>query len=139
MLRTRLPLTLVAIVLALTLSASCFGQSQGSAFFDAGAQDLSVTGEQMAQYVVYRFDTGSAGRSFTLPGASDIIAQIGSPTVGQIFIVAVTADGANPVNIVGSAGVTVKASAATIAGNSTQNLYFVVTDTTAGSQAVTIY
>jgi hypothetical protein len=140
MFKNRLLLFVFAIVLAGILPlASCFSQSQGSAYYDAGAQDLTVTGQQMGQYVVYRFDTNSAGRGMSLPSAADIITQIGSPEVGQIFIMAVSADGANQVTITGGSGVTVKASAATVAGNSTKNLYFVIMSSTADSQAITVY
>ena len=135
---TRL-LVLTGLLAMLLSSASCFSQGSGSAYYDAGAQDLNVTGEQMATYVIFRFDTGTGGRTMRLPSAADITSQIGSPTVGQIFIMAVSADGSNPVSVVGGSGVTVKASAAEVAGNSTQNLYFVLMDTTAGSQAIIVY
>ena len=138
---SRIRLLLLVLFLSLTglPFTSCFSQSAGSGYFDAGAQDLNVTGEQMAKYVLYRFDTGAAGRTLTLPAAADIIKQIGSPTVGQMFIVAVSAEGANIVTVTGGSGVTVKTSGATVPGNSTKNLYFVVTDLTSGSQALTVY
>jgi hypothetical protein len=56
-----------------------------------------------------------------------------------MFIVAVSAEGANIVTVTGGSGVTVKTSGATVPGNSTKNLYFVVTDLTSGSQALTVY
>ena len=140
MLGTRGRLALVAAALfALLMVSSCFSQGSVSTFYDAGAQDLTITGEQLATYVLYRFDTSAAGRGLTLPGAADIMSQINSPTVGQIFIIAVTAEGANPVTVTGGTGMLVKASAATVAANSTANLYFVVTGTTSGSQTITVY
>jgi len=59
--------------------------------------------------------------------------------VGQIFIIAVAAEGGNPVAVNGGAGMLVKPSAATVASNSTANLYFVVMGTTSGSQTITVY
>ena len=140
MVKTRFLLfVLVALLAGTMLAASCFSQGSTNSFYDAGAQDLPVTGAQMAQYVLYRFDTTGAGRTLSLPSAADIVSQIGSPTVGQIFIVAVTAEGTNPVTVTGGSGVTIKTSAATVAGNTTQNLYFVVRNITAGSQSLTVY
>ncbi len=139
MLKTRVVLFLAASLSLVLLTSSCFSQPAASAYYDAGAQDLTVTGKQMSQYVVYRFDTSGGARTMTLPPAADIISQIGSPTVGQIFIMAVSAEGGNEVRVVGGSGVTVKASASSTAANTTQNLYFVVMNVTSGSQAVSVY
>jgi len=138
--KTRLLLSLAVIVLTgLLLVTSCFSQGQVSAYYDAGAEDFSVSAEQMAQYVFYRFDTSAAGRAFILPSAADIISQIDSPTVGTIFLIAVTAEGANQVVVTGGMGVVIKPSAASVTGNTTQNLYFVVMNTGSGTQAITVY
>ena len=132
-------LAFITCLLLMVFMSSCFGQSAQSAYFDAGANDLTVTGQQMSQYVVYRFDTNSGARSMTLPSATDIINQIGSPIVGQVFIMAVTAEGSSSVMITGGTGVTVKTSAASVAANTTQALYFIIMNTTAGSQAITVF
>jgi hypothetical protein len=51
----------------------------------------------------------------------------------------VTVDGVNPVTVVGGEGMVVKPSAAEVAGNHTQNLYFVVTNIKSGTQSITVY
>jgi hypothetical protein len=138
--KTRLLFSLVAVVLAgLLLITSCFSQGPTNVFFDAGADNLSVSGAQIAQYVLYRFETSGAGRTITLPSAAEILAQISSPTLGQLFAIAVTAEGANPVTVLGGVGLVIKPSAAEVAGNSTKNLYFVVTNTGSGTQSITVY
>ena len=134
--RLILLMTLPAIIL---LGSSCVSQGSSNSFYDAGAQDLSVTGKQMSQYVLYRFETSGGSHSLNLPQASDIISQIGSPTVGQIFIIAVTVEGTNPVMVTGGNGVIIKPSAATVPGNVTKNLYFVVTSTNSNGQTITVY
>jgi len=138
--KTRWLLSLVTVVLiGLLLITSCFSQGSVSVFYDAGAENLSVSGEQMAQYVLFRFETSGASRVLTLPSAADVISQINSPTVGMLFIMAVTAEGANPVMITGGTGMVIKPSAVEVVGNSTHNLYFVVTNISSGTQSITVY
>lgn len=138
--KTRLLLSMVATVMAgLFLVTSCFSQGSSVDFYDAGAENFSVSGEQMAQYVLYRFETSGAAHTFALPSAADLMKQIDSPTVGRMFMMAVVADGVNPVMITGGEGMVIKASAAEVAGNSAQNLYFVVTNTSSGTQSITVY
>jgi len=138
--KTRLLLSLVAVVLVgLLLATSCFPQNAASPFYDAGAENFSVSAEQMVQYSFYRFETSGASRVFTLPSAADIISRINSPTVGTVFIMAVVADGANSVTIAGGPGMVIKPSAAEAAGNSKLDLYFVVTNIASGTQSITVY
>jgi hypothetical protein len=140
MLRNRALLLAIAVVTAgLLLVPGCLSQGATNTFYDSGAQDLTLTGQQLAQYVLYRFDTSGSSHTLTLPAASDILSQIGSPTVGQVFIIAVTAEGANSVTIAGGAGTTIKQSASSVAGFTTRNLYFVITNVSSGSNAVSIY
>jgi len=126
-------------LIGLLLVTSCFSQSPVSGFYDAGAENLNVSGEHMAQYVLYRFETSGGGCTFALPSAAEIISKINTPTVGQLFIMAVTVEGANSVTVTGGAGIVIKPSAVEVAGNSTKNLYFVVTNTGSGIQSITVY
>jgi len=138
--KVRLQLSLVAIALVgLLLVTSCFSQGSADTFYDAGAKNLNVSGGQMAKYVLYRFETSEGSRTYNLPSAKEVISQINSPTVGQLFIMAVTVEGDNPVMVTGGEGMIIKPSAKEVAGNSTKNLYFVVTNTSSGTQSITVY
>jgi Mn2+/Fe2+ NRAMP family transporter len=118
--RGRLLGFLAIILVILMLVSSCFSQSSGSSYYDAGTQNLSLTGEQLAQYVLYRFDTSGSQPTLTLPSASDILSQISSPTVGQVFIIAITAEGDGSVSVAGGSGMNIRTSAATVPGNTTR-------------------
>jgi len=138
--KTRLLLSMIAVVLVgLLLVTSCFSQKAPSPFYDAGAENFSVSAEQMVQFSFYRFETSGASRTFTLPSAADVISKINSPTVGMVFIMAVVADGANSVKVTGGAGMVIKPSAAEAAGNTKLDLYFVVTNIGSGTQSITVY
>jgi hypothetical protein len=138
--RTYLAILLTVLTLRLLAVPGCLGgNSSPAAFYDAGAQDFTASGSQFVQYWLFRFDTSAGARTLTTPSASDLAGAISSPAAGQIIVIAVTADGANPVNLTGGAGVTIRPSAATVAPNSTLNLYCVLSNVTSGSQAVTIY
>jgi hypothetical protein len=135
---------LVAImVLVLALSGlaltSCAQGQTGALAYDAGANDLSVTASQMTQYYFFRFDTSATARTFSLPGAVDIVSSFSPAAANNFFIFGVTADGANEVNILGGANTTVKASVKTVAGNTTATIFCVFNNISSGSQAVSIY
>jgi hypothetical protein len=137
--RRYLAILLAVLALGLLALPGCFGSAAQSVFYDAGAQDFTATGAQFVQLWLFRFDTSAGARTFNAPAASDIIAAVSSASAGQVVVFAVTAEGANPVTIKGGAGVTVKASAATVAPNTTLNLYCLLSNVTPGSQAVMIY
>jgi hypothetical protein len=138
--RTYLAILLAALAMGMLALPGCLGWSSSpAAFYDAGAQDFTASGSQFVQYWLFRFDTSAGARTLTTPSASDLAGAISSAAAGQIIVIAVTADGANPVKLTGGTGVTVRPSAATVAPNSTLNLYCVLSNVTAGNQAVTIY
>jgi hypothetical protein len=131
------PFAVVAAMLAV-LASGC-ASTPSSAYLDAGAGDLTATGAQFAQNWIIRFDTSAAARTLTTPSAADLINSLQSPGMGEVLVLAVAADGANPVTVQGGAGVTVKTSAMTVAGNATLTIYCVLTDVSSGSQAITVY
>ena len=138
--KARLLLSLAVVaVTSLLLVTSCFSQGAVNSFYDAGAEDVSISSEQMSQYVLYRFETSGSGHTLTLPSAADIIDKVDSPTIGQLFIMVVAADGVNPVTVTGGTGMIIKTSATEVAGNTTQSLYFVITNTSSGTQSITVY
>lgn len=135
-------ITLVTILLAsiLILPVSCFGGSQStSTFYDSGASNVTLTGSQFIQYLLYRFDTSSSGRTMILPSAADIISKVPSAVVGAVIVFAVAADGTNPVTIASGSDITIKASAATVAGNQTVMMFCNLDNISSGTQHVTIY
>jgi hypothetical protein len=97
-----------------------------------------MTGPQVIQYNLIRFDTSSADRSLTLPGAAGIVSALGVPK-GSFTAIAVTADGSHNVNIIGGTNVTVKPSASQVAANTTRTLFLILDNISSGSQAVTVY
>ncbi len=138
--RWYLPALLILLLLSLFFSASCINQgTKTSAVYDAGTGDFTVTGAQLGKIALFRFDTNDAQRTLTTPSAADIVDKFSSPIVGDLASLAITADGSYAVTISGGANVTVKASASTIAGNTTRIIIIVLTNVTKGSQAVTIY
>jgi hypothetical protein len=137
---------LLALFILLMVSilplASCItskSSSSSSEFYDAGAADLSVTGAQFDQYLLFRFDTTASGHILALPSAADIITNLSSPYAGEVFFFAVTADGSYPVTLVGGTNVTIKPSVSTVAANTTVTMYCEFDSITSGSEAVTIY
>ena len=129
------------LVLGLFFLASC-AQYQSSttqpSFYDVGANNITVTGSQLTQYVLYRFDTAVSNHTLTTPSAADIVKNY-NPVVGDVLAFAVTADGTNSVTIAGGTNVTVKPSASVVAGNTTLMIFFEVENVDSGSEAVTAY
>jgi Cu/Zn superoxide dismutase len=131
---------LILLILSMFFLVSCISQgTRTSAVYDAGAGDLTMTGDQVGKIALFRFDTDVSQRTLTTPTAADIVAQFSSPIVGDLTSLAVTADGSHAVTVSGSTNVTVKASASTIAGNTTRIIILVLNNVTKGSEAVTIY
>jgi len=130
----------ILLALSLFFSTSCVGQgTRVSAFYDAGASDLTMTGTQFSQYLLYRFDTDASQRTLTTPSAADIVSRFSSPIVGDVAILAITAEGSNAVTVSGGTNVTVKSSASTVAGNTTKIIFCELSNVTSGSEAVTFY
>ena len=138
--RWYLPALLILLALSLFLSTSCLSQgTRVSAFYDAGASDLTMTGAQFSQYLLYRFDTEDSQLTLTTPSAADIVSRFSSPIVGDVAILAITAEGSNAVTVSGGTSVTVKSSASTVAGNTTKIIFCELSNVTSGSEAVTFY
>jgi hypothetical protein len=136
-------LLLAILLLGLLPLTSCslLGTQSSSSFCDAGDSDLNYTdtGKEFMKYSVFRFDTTTSSHSLTIPSASDIMSALSSQGVGQVVVFAVTADGSNAVTVTGGTGVTVKQSASTVAGNTTQLIYCVVDSTSSGDKRMTAY
>ena len=98
-----------------------------------------MTGAQIAQYWLFRFDTSSSAHSLSFPSAADIVSNLSSPAAGEVLAMAVTADGNSAVTLVGGLNVTVKPSASRVAGNATLTIYCEIDSVNSGSEAVTIY
>jgi hypothetical protein len=139
--RWYLPTLLILIVLSLFLLTSCLGpqSTHVSAFYDAGASDLTMTGAQFGQYLLFRFDTDASERTLTTPSAADIVARFSSPIVGDISIFAVVADGSHIVNVIGGLNVIVKPTASTVAGNTTRTIFCELDNVKSGNETVTLY
>ena len=132
---------LIISMLSLLPLTSCLG-TQGthlSAFYDAGAGDLTMTGTEFGQYLLFRFDTDASEHTLTTPSAADIVSRFSSPIVGDISIFAVVADGSNSVTIIGGSNVTVKPSASIVPGNTTRTIFCELENVSKGSEAVTLY
>ena len=120
--------------------ASCINSnSTQSDFYNAGNANLSITGAQFDQYMLFRFDTSTTAHTLALPSAADIIANISSPYAGEVINFAISTDGNNNVTLIPGTNVTIKSSASTVAGNTTGTMYCVFDNITSGSEAVTIY
>jgi hypothetical protein len=131
----------ILLFVSLFSLVSCIGRSQStqSDFNNAGATDANVTGAQFDQYTLFRFDTSTSGHTFTLPSASDIVANLSSPYAGEVVYLAVAADGGNPVTLIGGTNVTVKPSALTVPADTTLTMYCELDNITSGSEMATIY
>jgi hypothetical protein len=132
----------VFILLALVLffSVSCLNQGTPvSAFYNSATSDLTMTGQQFGQYVLFRFDTTDADRTLTTPSAADIVSRFSSPVVGSVSVLAVTADGSHSVTLIAGPNVTVKPSASTVVGNTTLTIFCALDNVTKGSEAATFY
>ena len=101
--------------------------------------DLSITGAQLDQYYLVRFDTSTSALTLALPSAADIVANLSSPYVGEVINIAVAADGANTVTLIAGTNVTIKTSASNVAGNTTLTMYCELDNITSGMEEVTIY
>lgn len=134
-----LPAFLILLTLSLLPFVSCTSSANQSEFYNAGNANLSITGAQFDQYWLFRFDTSSAAHTLALPSAADIVANLSSPTVGEVISIAVAADGNNSVTVIPGTNVTIKPSASTVAGNTTLTMYCELDNVTSGSEAVTIY
>jgi hypothetical protein len=130
---------IICLVFSLSVLVSCVGGTPQVSFYNAGASNFTATSSQFAQYFLYRFDTSSSGLSFTLPTAAAMVSVASSPVAGQVLIFGVTADGPNPVTLIGGTGVTIRASASTVAASSTLTIYLVFDNVGTGTEAVTIY
>ena len=135
-----LPASLVLLALTLLPLASCTTSSSNqSEFYDAGNADLSITGAQFDQYILFRFDTSTSALTLALPSAADIVDNLSSPFVGEIVYFAVAADGSSAVTLIPGTNVTIKPSASTVAANTTLTMYAELNNVTSGSQEVIIY
>ena len=130
---------LILVSFSLLLLASCAASTSSSDFYNVGAANLSVTGAEFDQYLLFRFDTTSQGCIMTLPSAADIITNISGPYVGEVLSFAVSAEGRYNVTLIPGTNVTIKPSASTVPGNTTVTMYCEFDNITSGSYAVTIY
>jgi hypothetical protein len=132
---------LIISMLSLFSLTSCLGTQSThlSAFYDSGASDLTMTGTEFGQYLLFRFDTDAAEHTLTTPSAADIVARFSSPVVGDISIFAVAADGNHTVTVTGGTNVRVKATASTIPANTTHTIFCKLDNVSKGSEAVTLY
>ena len=136
---------LTGFVALLTLSLFCLGGCTSSSsqtksdFYNAGNANLSVTGAQFDQYILFRIDTSTSAHTLALPSAADIISNLSSPYAGEVISFAVAADGNNAVTLIAGTNVTIEPSASVIAGNTTLTMYCELDNITSGSQAVTIH
>ncbi len=131
------PVVLCSILCSLVLS-SCYGSQSAPLSLDAGAGNLALTGSQITQYNLIRFNTAAAERTLTLPSAADIVSTLGV-SAGSFTALVVTADGGRDVKIIGGTNVTVKPSAATTPGNTTKTIFLVLENVGSGSQSVIVY
>jgi hypothetical protein len=132
---------LIILMLSLFSLTSCLG-TQGthlSAFYDSGASNLTMTGTEFGQYLLFRFDTDASERTLTTPSAADIVSRFSSPIVGDVSIFAVVADGSNSVTIIGGPNVRVKPAASTVAGNTTRTIFCELDNVSKGNESVTLY
>jgi hypothetical protein len=119
--RSFLPRSLLIFFVLLPLSlllVSCLGsQNAQNNFYNAGNSDLNITGAQVVQYWLFRFDTTTSTHNLSFPNAAVIVSNLSSPIVGE----------------------TIKSSASTVAGNTTLTIYCELDSVNSGSEAVTIY
>jgi hypothetical protein len=134
-------LAIFSLLLFGTLSlTSCVSSSTtASEYYNAGNANLSITGAQLDQYYLFRFDTSTSALTMALPSAADIVANLQSPYVGEVIDVAVAADGVNSVTLIAGTNVTVKTSASVVPGNTTATMYCELDNITSGTEAVTLY
>ena len=120
--RRYLPIILISLLaLSLLGFAGCTSSSSSSQseYYNAGNANLSVTGAQFDQYLLFRFDTSTSALTMALPSAADIVNNLSSPYVGEVLSFAVAANGSNNVTFIAGTNVTIAPSAQTVAGNTT--------------------
>ena len=134
-------LAIFSLLLFGTLSlTSCVSSSTtASEYYNAGNANLSITGAQLDQYYLFRFDTSTSALTMALPSAADIVANLQSPYVGEVIDIAVAADGVNSVTLIAGTNVTIKTSASVVPGNTTATMYCELDNITSGTEAVTLY
>ena len=141
--RRYLPIILISILaLSLVGFAGCTSTASSSSqseYYNAGNANLSVTGAQFDQYLLFRFDTSNSALTMALPSAADIVDNLSSPYVGEVLSFAVAANGSNNVTFIAGTNVTIAPSAQTVTGNTTLTMYCELDNITSGSEAVTIY
>ncbi|MFZ2035672.1 MAG: hypothetical protein WAU62_01970 [Dehalococcoidales bacterium] len=123
----------------LSLTSCVSSSTTASEYYNAGNANLSITGAQLDQYYLFRFDTSTSALTMALPSAADIVANLQSPYVGEVIDIAVAADGVNSVTLIAGTNVTVKTSASVVPGNTTATMYCELDNITAGTEAVTLY
>ena len=144
--KRKLPWSFLAVLIVLlTLTLLCLGGCTSSStkkqsdFYNAGNANLSITGAQFDQYILFRIDTSTSAHTLALPSAADIVNNLSSPYAGEVISFAVVADGNNAVTLIAGTNVTIEPSASVIAGNTTLTMYCELDNITSGSQAVTIH
>jgi hypothetical protein len=129
---------LLSLIGMLPLTSCSYGQA-GPLAYDSGTNNLTLTGSQLIQYNLIRFDTVAAERTLTLPSAADISSAISSVPEGTFTAIVVVADGPKNVKIAGGTNVIVKDSASSVKANTSQTVFIVLTNVSSGSQQVTVY
>ena len=144
--KRKLPWSFLAVLIVLlTLTLLCLGGCTSSStkkqsdFYNAGNANLSVTGAQFDQYILFRIDTSTSAHTLALPSAADIVNNLSSPYAGEVISFAVVADGNNAVTLIAGTNVTIEPSASVIAGNTTITMYCELDNINSGSQTVTIH
>ena len=136
---------LAVLIVLLTITLLCLGgcissgTKKQSDFYNAGNANLSITGAQFDQYILFRIDTSTSAHTLALPSAADIVNNLSSPYAGEVISFAVAADGNNAVTLIAGTNVTIEPSASVIAGNTTITMYCELDNINSGSQTVTIH
>ena len=83
---------IILLIFSLLGFAGCTTSSSSSSeYYNAGNANLSVTGAQFDQYILFRFDTSNSVLTMALPSAADIVNNLSSPYVGEVLSFAVAA------------------------------------------------
>ena len=131
---------IILLILSLLGFAGCTTSSSSSSeYYNAGNANLSVTGAQFDQYILFRFDTSNSVLTMALPSAADIVNNLSSPYVGEVVSFAIAANGNNNVTFIAGTNVTIAPNAQKVTGNTTLTMYCELDNITSGSEAVTIY
>jgi len=141
--RWYLPVMVAVLPLSLLFLSSCSttssSSSSSSEFYNAGNASISVTGAQFDQFELYAFDTSSSALTLALPSAADIIDNLSSPIVGEVFFFAVSAEGAYSVTLTPGTNLNLNASAKTVPPNTTVTMYCELDNVTSGNEEATIF